>query len=107
MTKSKVDVTVIDKETGEEVIGSKAVTNVWNIFFRIVAVFAASGLSIIGAGSLVGIDTLTAVIMAGTLGVATVVEKLARAFLDDGKLSASEIKSAFRQREREKEKVCE
>ena len=70
----------------------KAITN---ILMRIVAVFAASGLSIIGAGSLVGIDTLTAVIMAGTLGVATVVEKLARAFLDDGKLSASEINSAF------------
>ena len=28
MTKSKLYVTVIDKETGEEVIGSKAVTNV-------------------------------------------------------------------------------
>jgi hypothetical protein len=95
MTKSKVDVTVKDPATGEEVIGSTAVTNIWNIFFRIVAVFEASGLSIIGAGSLVGIDTLTAVIMAGTLGVATVVEKLARAFLDDGKLSASEINSAF------------
>jgi hypothetical protein len=33
--------------------------------------------------------------MAGTLGVATVVEKLARAFLDDGKLDADEINSAF------------
>jgi len=28
MTKNNVDITVIDKETGEEVIGSKAVTNV-------------------------------------------------------------------------------
>ena len=82
-------------EVEGEIIGSKSATNVWNIFFRIVAVFAASGLSIIGAGSLVGIDTLTAVIMAGTLGVATVVEKLARAFLDDGKLDADEINSAF------------
>lgn len=95
MTKRKVDLIDIDAETGEEVIGSSAVTSMWNIFFRIVAVFAASGLSIIGAGSLVGIDTVTAVIMAGTLGVATVIEKLARAFLDDGKLSASEINSAF------------
>jgi hypothetical protein len=32
MTKNKVE---------EEVIGSSAVTNLWNIFFRIVAVFAA------------------------------------------------------------------
>ena len=94
MTKSKVDITVKD-ESGEEVIGSTAVTNLWNILFRIIAVFAASGLSIIGAGSLVGIDTVTAVIMAGTLGVANVVEKLARAFLDDGKLSAIEINNAF------------
>ena len=86
---------MVKNKTEEDVIGSTAVTNIWNIFFRIVAVFAASGLSIIGAGSLVGIDTLTAVIMAGTLGVATVVEKLARAFLDDGKLSASEINAAF------------
>ena len=86
---------MVKNNVDEEVIGSTAVTNIWNIFFRIVAVFAASGLSIIGAGSLVGIDTLTAVIMAGTLGVATVVEKLARAFLDDGKLSASEINAAF------------
>ena len=86
---------MVKNNVEEEVIGSTAVTNIWNIFFRIVAVFAASGLSIIGAGSLVGIDTLTAVIMAVTLGVATVVEKLARAFLDDGKLSDSEINAAF------------
>ena len=86
---------MVKNNVEEEVIGSTAVTNIWNIFFRIVAVFAASGLSIIGAGSLVGIDTLTAVVMAGTLGVATVVEKLARAFLDDGKLSATEINAAF------------
>ena len=86
---------MVKNNVEEDAIGSTAVTNIWNIFFRIVAVFAASGLSIIGAGSLVGIDTLTAVIMAGTLGVATVVEKLARAFLDDGKLSASEINAAF------------
>jgi hypothetical protein len=86
---------MVKNNVEEEIIGSKSVTNIWNIFFRIVAVFAASGLSIIGAGSLVGIDTLTAVIMAGTLGVATVVEKLARAFLDDGKLDSDEINAAF------------
>lgn len=73
----------------------EGVTATKNILLRIVAVFAASGLGVIGAGSLVGVDTVTAIIMAGTLGVATVVEKLARAFLDDGKLSASEINAAF------------
>ena len=71
------------------------VTAIGNIFMRIVAVFAASGLSVIGAGAVVGISTVKAVILAGTLGVATVVEKLARGFLNDGKLDIEEINSAF------------
>lgn len=62
---------------------------------RIVAVFAAQGLSVIGAGALVGIDTISAVMLAGGLGVATVVEGLARSFLDDGKLTAAEINDVF------------
>ena len=93
--KKDIDLTVTDPTTGEEVLGSSAVTNIWNIFLRIIAVFAASGLSVIGAGAVVGISTVTAVTMAGLLGVATVIERLARAFLDDGKLSASEINAAF------------
>jgi hypothetical protein len=71
------------------------VNNLSNVIMRIVAVFAASGLSVIGAGAIVGIDTMSAVILAGTLGVATVVEKLARGFLDDGKLTVEEINAAF------------
>ena len=39
---------------------------------------------------------MKAVILAGTLGVATVVERLARGFLDDGKLTVSEINEAFK-----------
>lgn len=66
-----------------------------NIIWRILAVFAASGLSVLGAGAVVGVDLLSAVLMAGILGVATVVEKLARAFLEDGKLTLDEINSAF------------
>jgi hypothetical protein len=69
--------------------------NIQNVLMRIVAVFAAQGLSVIGAGALVGIDTLSAVMLAGGLGVATVVEGLARAFLDDGRLTASEINDVF------------
>jgi hypothetical protein len=66
-----------------------------NILWRILAVFAASGLSVLGAGAVVGIDLISAVFMAGIIGVATVVEKLARAFLDDGKLTSEEINAAF------------
>ena len=67
-----------------------------NVLMRIVAVFAASGLSVLGAGAVVGIDTIQAVMLAGLLGVATVVERLARAFLDDGRLTIAEINDAFK-----------
>jgi len=76
-------------------VGSGAIASINNIIMRIVAVFAASGLSVIGAGAVVGISTAKAVILAGTLGVATVVERLARGFLDDGKLTVAEINAAF------------
>jgi hypothetical protein len=73
-------------------VGSGAIASINNILMRIIAVFAASGLSVIGAGAVVGISTFHAVVLAGTLGVATVVEKLARGFLDDG---IEEINNAF------------
>lgn len=66
-----------------------------NILLRIVAVFAASGLSVIGAGAIAGVDTLTAVTVAGLTAVAAVVEKLARGFMNDGKLDLNEINAAF------------
>lgn len=66
-----------------------------NVLLRIIAVFAANGLGIIGAGSLVGIEVWQAAALAGGLGVASVVESLARAFLDDGKLTREEINVAF------------
>ena len=78
-----------------EALEAGPISSVKNIFFRIVAVFAASGLSVIGAGAVVGISTVKAVVLAGTLGVASVVEKLARGFLNDGKLDIHEINDAF------------
>jgi hypothetical protein len=81
----------MEEETG--VAGGFA--TIKNVIWRILAVFAASGLSVLGAGAVVGVDLLSAVFMAGILGVATVVEKLARAFLEDGKLTIDEINSAF------------
>jgi hypothetical protein len=66
-----------------------------NVFWRIIAVFAASGLTVLGAGAVVGVELWDAVLMAGILGVATVIEKLARSFLEDGKLTLEEINEAF------------
>lgn len=66
-----------------------------NILLRILATFAASGLGVIGAGTIAGIPLWKAVFMAGIAGVATVIEGLSRAFLDDGKLTVDEINSVF------------
>jgi hypothetical protein len=66
-----------------------------NVLLRIVAVFAASGLSVIGAGAVAGISTIKAVSVAGLTAVAAVVEKLARGFMNDGKLDMDEINAAF------------
>lgn len=90
MAKSKVDLAEVDVTAA-----AGAATTIKNILIRIVAVFAASGLGVIGAGALVGIDTLTAIVMAGTLGVASVIEKLARGFINDGQLDLDEINAAF------------
>lgn len=62
---------------------------------RIVAVFSASGLGVVGAGTLAGVQLWQAVLMAGIGGVATVVEGLSRAYLDDGKLTDAEIDEVF------------
>ena len=66
-----------------------------NVLMRIVAVFAASGLGVIGAGAIAGISVLKAMTVAGLTAVAVVVERLARAFMDDGKLTLDEINAAF------------
>jgi len=66
-----------------------------NILLRILAVFGASGLGVIGAGAIAGVNLPKAIFMAGIGGVARVVEGLANAFLDDGKLDDSEIAEVF------------
>lgn len=65
------------------------------ILSRILAVFAASGLSVIGAGAIAGVELHKAILMAGIGGVATVIEGLSRAYLQDGKLTAAEIDDVF------------
>lgn len=74
---------------------SQAAAKLNNVLLRIVAVFAASALSVIGAGAIAGVPLWKAMIMAGVAGVANVVEGLSRAFLDDGKLDLAEINKVF------------
>lgn len=68
-----------------------------NVMFRIFATFVASALGVIGAGSIMGVDIYIAAAMGGILAVFKVVELLALAFLEDGKLTLDEINAAFRQ----------
>jgi hypothetical protein len=70
-------------------------TKIKQVITRIIAVFSASGLSVVGAGTIAGIQLWQAVLMAGIGGVATVVEGLSRAYLDDGKLTQEEIDTVF------------
>jgi hypothetical protein len=70
-----------------------------NIAIRITAVFIASALGVLGAGAIVGVGVGESVVMAGILGVASVIERLARGFINDGKLTLEEIDNAFSPRD--------
>ena len=72
---------------------------------RIMATFAATGLSVVGAGAIVDVPRINAVLMAGIGGVAFVVEGLARAYMDDGKLTKEEINAVFAKVDKKKETV--
>jgi hypothetical protein len=66
-----------------------------NIAGRMVAMFVATALGVIGTGALIGVEVWQAGLMAGIGGVATVLEGLSRAYLHDGKLTFEEINSVF------------
>jgi hypothetical protein len=69
--------------------------NVKKIALRMLALFLVSALTTVGAGAIIGIDTLQTAILAGVMGIANVVEDLARGYLNDGELSEEEIDAAF------------
>lgn len=66
-----------------------------NTVWRILATFVATGMGVIGAGTIAGVSVATSVFMAGIGGVATVLEGLARAFLADGKITEEELNEVF------------
>jgi hypothetical protein len=68
-----------------------------DISYRVIATFIASALSVIGAGSIIGIDVWLSASLGGLLAVAKVVEKLALAFLEDGKIDQDEVNAIFSQ----------
>ncbi len=74
-----------------------------DISYRIIATFIASALGVIGAGSIIGLDVWMSAALGGLLAVARVVEKLALAFLEDGKIDRKEVNMIFSQVVRLKE----
>ncbi len=75
------------------------ILNGWSLYFnilkRIFAVFIAQSLSILGAGSIVGIDVYQSALLAGIMGVAHVLEMLAKKYIDDGKITLDEVNEVF------------
>mgnify|MGYP003134484503 FL=1 len=78
---------------------TQKITEGWSLYInivkRILAVFIAQSLSILGAGSLVGIDVYQSALLAGIMGVAHVLEMLARKYIDDGKITLEEVNEVF------------
>ena len=62
---------------------------------RMLALFLVTALATIGAGAAIGIDVLQAALLAGIMGIANVIEDLARGYLNDGELTQDEVDQAF------------
>ena len=66
-----------------------------SIIFRIVAVFGSSALAAVAGGAMIGVNIAKSAALAGCVSVASVLEKLFHAYIDDGVLTADEINQAF------------
>jgi len=67
-----------------------------SVALRILVVFAYSAMAVIGGSAIVGgIPVWKAAVLAGISATAHVVEKLARAYADDGVITKEELDAAF------------
>ena len=75
-----------------------------HIMYRIVAVFGYSAMGIVGGASIIGgIPVWKAAMLAGISACAQVIEKLARAYADDGVITEDELNAAFTLTSQEKD----
>lgn len=65
------------------------------IIFRVFAVFGYSSLAMIGGASMLGVSVIKGAALAGIVAASQVIEKLARAYADDGVVSKSELNEIF------------
>ena len=68
-----------------------------NTIVRIICVFGYQAMAVVGGASIIdsSISPATAAMLAGISAVAQVMQKLAAAFVDDGRLDMEEINAAF------------
>ena len=66
-----------------------------SVLLRIVSVFGSSALGAVAGGAIVNVEIWKAAAIAGIMATAKVVESLLKAYADDGKIDAKELKAAF------------
>lgn len=66
-----------------------------SLLVRFVAVFFSYAFNAVAAGALVGVNVGKAILMAGIMGLATTFTYMARAYIDDGKMTSEELNTAF------------
>jgi hypothetical protein len=74
-----------------------------DVILRSVALFLVTALPAIGAGSFIGVEPLNSAVIAGALAVSRIITDLAKAFLDDGKLTQDEVDAIFKKANKKEE----
>ncbi len=75
---------------------NNAVATAGSVVMRIMATFVYQAMAVIGGASIIGgIPVYKAALLSGVTATATVIQKLAAAYADDGKITVEELNSAF------------
>ena len=68
---------------------------------RMVALIIMQMMGAIGSGAVLGLEVWQSATMAAVMGVATVSEALARAYMTDGEITTAEIDASFSKMDKE------
>ena len=74
-----------------------------DVVLRSFALFLAMALPAIGVGAFAGVELINSAAIAGGLAVSRVITDLAKAFLDDGKLTQAEVDAIFKRATKKEE----
>jgi len=75
---------------------NKTISTIGTVSARIAATFVYQAMAVIGGASIIGgIPVYKAALLSGVTATATVIQKLAAAYADDGKITLEELDAAF------------